>query len=126
MTQHKQKTIDAARGSLPQTKRESLREAWDNTIIAFCVSVLAHMYVVYPYIISQFNGGYFDELGASDGIIAGVVVTFFYTVISVCRNYTVRRWHETKKKGIIITVLTGIKESTLFCVNAVRLFLRNR
>lgn len=65
-----------------QSKKSSFIEANANTFIGFFVSVLTWSFIV-PLII--------PELEPYSGIATSIYVTLIFTVISIARNYIVRR-----------------------------------
>lgn len=66
-----------------QTKKQSFIEANINTFVGFSVS-LAIAYFILPL------------LGFKQGIIASLEITIIYTVVSIVRNYMIRRYFATK------------------------------
>ena len=62
-----------------QTKKQSFIEANINTFIGFLVS-LALAYFILPL------------WGFERGIVASFEITFIYTVVSIARNYIIRRY----------------------------------
>ncbi|MGI9338634.1 MAG: DUF7220 family protein, partial [Gammaproteobacteria bacterium] len=71
-----------------QSRRESWREAWQNTALAFAISILAHRYIVMPVLDLWADAGYDRAAWA-----AAFGVTLFYTALSLGRNYLIRRLH---------------------------------
>ena len=67
-----------------QTKLESLIEACTNTLIGFSVSFLS-TFIIFPLV------GYETSFGKN------LIVTLFFTVVSVFRGYVVRRFFNRKK-----------------------------
>ncbi len=74
-----------------QSRRESWREAWQNTAAALLISVCAHRYIVMPLL---------DEWAALGNEradwTAAFCTTLFYTTLSLARNYIIRRVHAQK------------------------------
>ena len=74
-----------------QSRRDSWREAWQNTALAFVLSILAHRYCVMPLL---------DEWAALGNNradwTAATLTTLFYTILSLGRNYAIRRYHARK------------------------------
>lgn len=66
-----------------QTKKQSFIEANINTFVGFSVS-LALAYFILPL------------WGFKQGIIASLEITIIYTVVSIVRNYMIRRYFATK------------------------------
>lgn len=74
-----------------QSRRESWREAWQNTALAFVISILAHRYIVMP-VLDWWAGAGYDRADWT----AAFGVTLFYTALSLGRNYLIRRIHAHK------------------------------
>ena len=64
---------------MAQSKARSWGEAWTNIVIGYAINFVANL-VVFPLF------GY--DISVADNILIGLV----FTVISVCRQYVVRRW----------------------------------
>lgn len=62
-----------------QTRRHSLREAWSNTAVGYFINVVAGL-------------GIYPMFGAEFSIRQNLGIGLVFTVISVGRNYTVRRF----------------------------------
>lgn len=61
-----------------QTKKQSLTEAITNTAVGFIIS-LAATFVIFPLVGVESTG------------TKNVIITVFYTVISIARGYLIRR-----------------------------------
>lgn len=61
-----------------QTKKQSLVEAITNTTVGFCISLLA-TFIIFPLVEIESTG------------TKNVIVTVFFTVISILRGYLIRR-----------------------------------
>ena len=72
---------------MKQSKKHSLYESLANTGVGFILSVLAWEFIVAPFI-------GFDKEGFGDGI----GITLFFTVLSVVRNYYIRRYFNWVKR----------------------------
>lgn len=64
---------------MAQSKSRSWKEAWTNIAIGYIINFVANL-IVFPAF------GY--EISITDNIVIGLV----FTVISVCRQYIVRRY----------------------------------
>ena len=64
---------------MAQSKARSWGEAWTNIVIGYAINFVANL-VVFPLF------GY--DISVADNILIGLV----FTVISVCRQYVVRRY----------------------------------
>lgn len=69
-----------------QTKLESLREALGNTLCAFVLSCAAQKFIIAPLQLAHLQAG-----GAITDWLPAVLITCFYTLLSVGRNYVIRR-----------------------------------
>lgn len=67
-----------------QTKRESLIESVTNVAIGYVVAVLSQI-VVFPL--------FGIVVAFTDNLLIGV----YFTAISICRSYCVRRWFNAKR-----------------------------
>lgn len=70
---------------MSQTKLQSLREALTNVIIGYIIAVISNMFVLSLF-------GYQTSLSKSMGI------GLCFTIISIIRNYIVRRFFNNKEK----------------------------
>ncbi|MGI9250805.1 MAG: DUF7220 family protein [Pseudohongiellaceae bacterium] len=70
-----------------QSKWESLREAMLNTGVAFLLSLLCQRFIVAPLQLQHQQAG-----GDLTDWLPAVLITIFYTGISLARNYFVRRF----------------------------------
>ena len=77
-----------------QSRRDSWREAWQNTALAFCLSILAHRYCVMP-LLDEWAAMGNDRADWS----AAILTTLFYTILSLARNYAIRRHHARKEQA---------------------------
>lgn len=68
-----------------QTQKQSFIEAITNTAVGFGIS-LAATFVVFPLV------------GVATTPFKNVLITIFFTVISILRGYIVRRWFNSKDK----------------------------
>lgn len=68
-----------------QTKRNSLIEAITNTAVGFCISLLA-TFIIFPIVGVESTG------------TKNVIITLFFTVISIIRGYVLRRVFNKKKQ----------------------------
>jgi len=68
---------------MAQSKQRSFVEAWINIAIGFGINFVANM-VVFP------SMGY--KLTVHDGLVVGVI----FTLISLVRQYIIRRWMNKK------------------------------
>ncbi|MGI9251334.1 MAG: DUF7220 family protein [Pseudohongiellaceae bacterium] len=69
-----------------QTKLESLREAAMNTACAFLLSVLSQRFIISPLQEAHYLAG-----GDLTDWIPAILITGYYTLLSVGRNYLIRR-----------------------------------
>lgn len=74
-----------------QNRVNSLWEAVSNTALAFFISLLAHKYLVAPELAAHVDGG-----GDQETWRVAAAVTGFYTILSIGRNYMVRRIWENE------------------------------
>lgn len=70
-----------------QTKLESLREAALNTGCAFLLSVLSQRFIIAPLQLAHHAAG-----GNLTDWLPAVLITGYYTMLSLGRNYFVRRF----------------------------------
>lgn len=70
-----------------QTKLNSLIEAITNTAVGFCISLLA-TFIIFPIVGIESTG------------IKNVIITLFFTVISIIRGYVLRRIFNKQKNNI--------------------------
>ena len=85
------KTAQSRFDNFAQSRRDSWREAWQNTALAFLISILAHRYIVMPTL-DWWAGAGNDRADWT----AAIMVTLFYTALSLIRNYAIRRHHARK------------------------------
>lgn len=69
---------------MTQTKTQSLIEAMTNTAVGFGIS-LAATFVIFPV------------LGIATTPSKNLLITLFFTAISIIRGYVIRRWFNKKK-----------------------------
>ena len=69
-----------------QTKTHSFYEALSNTMVGFIISLSA-TFVIFPLL----------DIPTSSG--QNIVITLFFTVISVIRGYVMRRWFNEKTEN---------------------------
>lgn len=74
-----------------QTRLESLKESLSNTGLAFGLSWASHCWLIAPLLLYYEHSG-----GNAKGWLAGLLVTIYYTILSLFRNYAIRRWHNSK------------------------------
>ncbi len=67
-----------------QTRKQSLTEAITNTAIGFGISY-ASTFIIFPL------------LGFKTGAGTNLVITLYFTAISILRGYVVRRWFNKKR-----------------------------
>lgn len=72
-----------------QTKKQSLIESFTNILIWYTVSVIAQYYV-YPF--------FWINIWMKKNLI----IWFIFTVISLARNYIIRRYYNKKHNKAII------------------------
>ena len=68
-----------------QTKKQSFIEASTNTAVGFVIS-LASTFVIFPLV------------GFESSPSKNIVVTLFFTVVSIVRGYVIRRFFNKKPK----------------------------
>lgn len=73
-----------------QTRKQSAAEAATNMAAAFVLSFAGHCFVVAPMLSDHLSAG-----GDIHTVGVGAATTAFYTVLSVGRNYSVRRLYNT-------------------------------
>ncbi|MFK5937714.1 MAG: hypothetical protein QM497_04865 [Sulfurimonas sp.] len=66
-----------------QTKKQSFIEANINTFVGFLVSLVLAYYILPLW-------------GFKQGIVASLEVTIIYTLVSIVRNYMIRRYFALK------------------------------
>lgn len=81
-----------------QTKKHSLIEACSNTAIGFVISY-ASTFLIFPLVGLQSSSG------------KNLLITIFFTVISILRGYFIRRYFN----GKIVRLNTTKKPFKLFC-----------
>lgn len=69
---------------MKQTKKQSLIEVITNTAIGFLISLVS-TFIIFPLVDIESTGG------------KNVIVTIFFTGISIARSYIVRRYFNKKK-----------------------------
>lgn len=69
-----------------QTKLESLREALGNTMCAFLLSLASQKWIISPLQLE-----YYEASGDMTGFLPAFLITLYYTLLSVGRNYVMRR-----------------------------------
>jgi hypothetical protein len=67
-----------------QTKKQSFVEALSNTFIGFSISYLS-TFLIFP--LMGFNSSYKQNL----------IITIYFTIVSILRSYAVRRFFNKKK-----------------------------
>lgn len=70
---------------MSQTKKQSLKEAISNTAVGFIVSYMS-TFLIFPLV------------GFSSNPSKNLVITIYFTVISILRGYVIRRWFNKKVK----------------------------
>jgi len=70
-----------------QTKKQSLIESLTNTAIGFVISY-ASTFLILPLVGVQTSAG------------TNLVITIYFTVISILRGYVIRRWFNKKKPTV--------------------------
>lgn len=68
-----------------QTRKHSFVESLSNTAVGFVIS-LASLYVVFPFFGIETSHG------------TNVLITLYFTVISITRSYIIRRFFNKKKR----------------------------
>lgn len=68
-----------------QTKKQSLLESLTNTAIGFVIS-LASTFVIFPLV------------GFESSASKNIIVTLFFTAVSILRGYLIRRFFNTKNQ----------------------------
>lgn len=89
-TVHEQRLVEAL--DLRQTRMESLAEALINCAVGFGVNFTANMIVLPAF--------GFTSLSLGTNVLIGIV----YTVISVVRQYAIRRWAQDKMRSAKATL----------------------
>ena len=69
---------------MKQTKKQSLIEVITNTAIGFLISLVS-TFIIFPLVDIESTGG------------KNVIITIFFTAISIARSYIVRRYFNKKK-----------------------------
>jgi len=67
-----------------QTRKQSLTEAITNTVIGFIISLIS-TFIIFPI------------LSIDTTASTNVLVTLFFTVVSILRSYTIRRFFNSPK-----------------------------
>ncbi|MGH1373583.1 MAG: DUF7220 family protein [Cellvibrionaceae bacterium] len=81
-----------------QSRFESLVETCVNVFIGYCVS-LAGQFVVFP------------ALGIPVTFGEQILISVFFTVLSVARMYAIRRYFNLRLKTLSHTIATGLKHA---------------
>lgn len=68
---------------MSQTKTQSLKEAVSNTAVGFIISYMS-TFLIFPLV------------GFSSNPSKNLVITIYFTVISILRGYVIRRWFNKK------------------------------
>lgn len=71
-----------------QTKKQSLVESLTNTAIGFGVSYVS-TFLIFPMV------------GLNTSAKTNLVITCYFTVISIVRGYVIRRWFNKKKPNYV-------------------------
>ena len=71
-----------------QTKKQSLIESLTNTAIGFVVSY-ASTFLIFPLLGMQTSAG------------TNLIITVYFTIISILRGYVIRRWFNKNPKKTI-------------------------
>lgn len=66
-----------------QTKKQSFIEALSNTAVGFCVSY-ASTFLIFPLVGMETSAG------------TNLLITVYFTIISIIRGYVIRRWFNKK------------------------------
>jgi len=66
-----------------QTKKQSLTESLTNTAIGYVISLLS-LFVIFPI------------LGIESSTSKNIVITLYFTIISIVRSYVLRRFFNNK------------------------------
>lgn len=67
-----------------QTKKQSFIEALSNTAVGFIISY-ASTFLIFPLVGLETNAG------------TNLIITIYFTIISIFRSYVIRRWFNKKK-----------------------------
>lgn len=68
-----------------QTKKQSFFEAVTNTAVGFLIS-LAATFIIFPLV------------GFESSASKNIIVTLFFTAVSIARGFFIRRYFNSKKK----------------------------
>lgn len=71
-----------------QTRKHSLYESLINVAIGYGIS-LASLFIIFPL------------MGIESSGTKNLIITFYFTVISILRSYILRRWFNKKHKNRI-------------------------
>lgn len=66
-----------------QTKKQSLKESLTNTAIGFIISYIS-TFLIFPLVGFESNPG------------KNLIITIYFTIISIARGYVIRRWFNKK------------------------------
>lgn len=69
-----------------QSKKQSLKEAITNTTVGFGISYLS-TFAIFPW------------LGLRTSAATNMVITLYFTIISIVRSYALRRWFNKRQKN---------------------------
>ncbi len=72
-----------------QTKQQSLIEAITNTAVGFGIS-FASTFLIFPL------------MGMRSGVASNLVITCYFTIISILRSYIIRRYFNKKKSHVFV------------------------
>ncbi|MBV7268394.1 DUF7220 family protein [Winogradskyella luteola] len=72
---------------MSQTKKQSLKEAVTNTAVGFVISYLS-TFAIFPLV------------GFHSNPSKNLVITIYFTIISILRSYVIRRWFNNKVQSI--------------------------
>lgn len=70
-----------------QTKKQSFIESLTNTAIGFGISYIS-TFVIFPFV------------GLTTSAKTNLIITCYFTIISVVRGYVIRRWFNKKKPAL--------------------------
>ena len=86
---------------MSQTKKQSFTEALTNTAIGFIISY-ASTFIIFP--LMGFNSS------ATDNII----ITLFFTIVSILRSYLIRRYFN-RKPTLRLNIVKVLKQAAKSC-----------
>lgn len=72
---------------MSQTKLESFKESITNVLIGFLISFLAG-FIIFPICNIQTT------------VFQNILSTIGFTLVSICRQYIIRRWFNKKEKSV--------------------------